>query len=443
MTALLPRIRHVWANRRGATAVTVALFMTFMIGMAGFVVDIGHVAYVQRELQASADAAALAGARELNCCATSIATTTATAYSAVWTSSSVRGANKNTDPNLYVQMVSGYPQLKCFTTTGVSCSGPDNSNGVVIKQTASVPMWFASIFGLNSIPVTATATAGGTGGGAGSYDIDIVLDTTASMGSTQDAACGMTRIKCALTGLSLILNKLSPNADYIGVMAFPPLSASSQQAKDNTCPTGTPTTTAYKNVVNGQAPTYQVVPMSHDYQTATQGTLNTSSKLVVAAGSGSCAGITAPGGYGTFYADAIAAAHADLTSNGRSGVNKAIIILSDGDANGSSTNMTAGKLANQCTQAVTAAQAATAASISVFTIAYGAGTSGTCATDTGAHATSACATMQSMASKPSMFFSDNANGCASPSQTLTGLIQIMGGLTSFFTAPRLLPDNTT
>jgi len=42
-----------------------------------------------------------------------------------------------------------------------------------------------------------------------------------------------------------------------------------------------------------------------------------------------------------------------------------------------------------------------------------------------------------------MFYSDDANGCVSPKQTLTGLIQIFGGLTSFFTAPRLLPDTTT
>jgi hypothetical protein len=48
-----------------------------------------------------------------------------------------------------------------------------------------------------------------------------------------------------------------------------------------------------------------------------------------------------------------------------------------------------------------------------------------------------------MASKPTMFYSDDANGCSSPSQTLTGLIEIIGGLTSTFTAPRLLPDNTT
>ena len=442
MNAIHSTFRRMLDDTRGVTAVTVGLFMTLLIGMMGFVIDIGHVMYVKRELQNSADSAALAGARQINCCATSIAASTATAYSAAWTNSTTQGTNKNIDTHLYAQMVSGYPKLKCFSSTGISCTGPDNANGIVVQQTATVPMWFASIFGLSSIPVTATATASGTGGGAGSYDIDIILDTTASMGNT-DSTCGMTRLQCALTGVRLILNRLSPSADYIGVLAFPPLSASSQQAKDDTCPSSSPTTTAYKNVVTGGNPTYQIVPISHDYQTATYGTLNTSSKLVVAAGGSTCAGLAAPGGYGTFYADAITAAQTDLTTNGRSGIAKAIIILSDGDANATSTNMKSTEVNNQCTEAVTAANAATTAGTLVLTVAYGSPTSSSCTTDTGAHATSACATMQNMASKPTLFYSDDANGCSSPSQSLTSLLSIFSSITGFFTAPRLLPDTTT
>jgi Flp pilus assembly protein TadG len=462
MIKIATTFKRLCGDRRGAAAVTVGLFMTILIGMMGFVIDIGHVMYVKRQLQASTDSAALAGARVINCCATSTAVSTATAYSAAWTNSSTKGSNLNASPNLYVSLVSGYPKLKCFTSTGISCTGPDAANGIVVQQTASVPMWFASIFGLQSIPVTATATASGDGGGAGSYDIEIVLDTTASMGTTQDTSCGMTRINCALAGLSLILNKLSPQADYIGVMAFPPLLNAAQQTNDTTCPTSDPTTTAYADVAAGQPATYQVVPMSHNYQTTTQGTLNKSSGLVIAAGSSGvtgCSGIQAPGGFGTFYADAITAAQTDLTTNGRAGVQKAIIILSDGDANavlntttttGTGKNkktvttpvMTSAEVNNQCTEAVTAAKAATKAGMEVFTVAYGAETSG-CSTDTGANATTPCATMQAMASQSTMFYSDDANGCKSPTQTLTSLIQMMGGLTSFFTSPRLLPDNTT
>jgi hypothetical protein len=66
-----------------------------------------------------------------------------------------------------------------------------------------------------------------------------------------------------------------------------------------------------------------------------------------------------------------------------------------------------------------------------------------CATDTGANAISPCAAMQAMASDPKYFYSDDANGCASSTNSLTNLIQMMGGLALSFTAPRLLPDTTT
>jgi Flp pilus assembly protein TadG len=417
-------------SNRGATAVIVGLSIPVIVGMSGFVIDVGHAMVVKQQLQASADAAALAGARQINCCANSTAVASATAYSAA-------PGQRNAISGLQAHMVAGYPQLKCFSSTGISCTGPDSANGIVVKQTATVQTWFAQILGVDSIPVTATATAAGVGGGAGAYDIDIIVDTTASMNNS-DPNCGMTRIQCALAGLQLILNKLSPSADYVGVMAFPPLSNAAQQARDTHCPTSNPTTTAYKNDANGQA-TYQIVPQGHNYQTSTPGQLNTSSTLVVAAGGAGCSGIQAPGGYGTFYADAITQAQADLTNNGRAGVQKAIIILSDGDAHASSTNMTAAKYNNQCAQAVAAAHAAAAAGMKVFTVAYGAQLAG-CTTDSG---TSPCATMQNMASDPNYFYSDNASGCSSATHSLTNLIQMMGGLALSFTAPRLVPDNTT
>jgi Flp pilus assembly protein TadG len=430
-------------DRRGATAITVGLSMFLIVGMLGFVVDVGHAMYAQRQLQASADAAALAGARKINCCTPTTAVATAKLYSAAWSSSNSVGSNKNASSQLYVQMASGYPQLKCFTSTNVSCTGPDTANGIVVKQTANVPMWFASIFGVNSVPISATATASGSGGSGASFDVEIIIDTTASM-SSNDSACGMTKIKCALSGLRLILNRLSPNADYIGVMAFPPLSSASQRSKDTTCPSGNPTTTAYKNWSSwSSTPTYQIVPMSHDYQTSTVGQLNTSSGLVVTAGGSTCQGLQSPGGYGTYYADAINAAQYDLANNGRSGVSKAIIILSDGDAGASSSNMTSSKYANQCTQAVNAAATAKAAGTKLITVAYGAPTSG-CSTDTGSSRISPCNALKNMASDPSYFYSDNGAGCTSTTNSLTNVIQIMGSIASnILGQPRLIPNNTT
>ena len=57
-------------------------------------------------------------------------------------------------------MISGYPQLKCSSSTGVSCTGADNANAIVVKQQAVVPMWFAQILGIPNMTVSATSHGG-------------------------------------------------------------------------------------------------------------------------------------------------------------------------------------------------------------------------------------------------------------------------------------------
>ena len=382
-----------------------------------------------------------------------MAASTATAYSAAWTNSSTVGTNANADSKLYVTMASGYPMLKCFTSTNVSCTGPDASNGIVVKETANVPMWFAGIMGLSSIPITATSTAGGTGGTASDYDIDIVLDTTASM-SQNDPSCGMTKIQCALAGVEALLKQVSPSADYVGLMAFPGLASTTEASKDYTCPSSNPTTTGYVNVpttTTAGNPTYQILGLSHDYKTSnTTQTLKSTSNLVIATGGGGCQGIELPGGFSTFYADAITAAQNDLTTNGRAGVPKVIILLSDGDANAPLTKtsgtttiqvMDPTKVNQQCHEAITAAQAATAAGFIVMTVGYASPTSG-CSTDT-SPTISPCNTLKQMASNATDFYSDQGAGCVSTTQSLTSLIGIFGKIGASFTNPRLLPNGTT
>jgi Flp pilus assembly protein TadG len=437
-------LSRLWHDRRGATAVIVALAMPFVIGMAAFVVDIGHVMYVKRELQQSTDASALAGARNLNCCVTSTALSTAGAYSAAWTSSTTPGSNQNVDPNVYVQMSSGFPKLKCLTSTGVSCAGPDSANAVEVQETANVPTWFGGLFGISSIPITATAMAGGSGGSANTYDIDIIVDTTSSM-TSNDPACGKTRIQCALAGLQQLLLKLSPSADYVGVMGFPGLSSTTQQTRDYVCPTSNPGTTAYKNVpttTTAGNPTYQILGLSHDFKSSsTSSTLSSSSNLVAAVGGVSgCQGLQAPGGFGTFYADAITAAQTDLTANGRPGVQKVIILMSDGDSNASTGNMLSTKVHQQCHEAITAAHTATTAGFRVYTVAYGSPTSG-CASDT-SPTISPCAAMQQIASDSTKFYSDAGSGCVAPQNSMTSLASILSSIGSSFQAPRLLPTST-
>jgi hypothetical protein len=194
---------------------------------------------------------------------------------------------------------------------------------------------------------------------------------------------------------------------------------------------------------------YQLIALSSDYKTSdTTTTLSTSSNLVKAArggASGCQQGLSAIGGVQTFYADAITAAQSALVNNGRSGVQKVIILLSDGDANSQSGNMPSGEYNNQCKEGVTAASAATTAGTWVYSIAYGADTSssGSCSTDS-PH-TSACATMTSIASDSSKFYSDNSGGSGGCTSTNSAseLVDIFNHVGSSVTMPRLLPNNTT
>ena len=73
---LMRSFRH---DRRGATSAIVALLLVVMVGLAGLVIDFGRVYVIQRSLQASADAAALAGGYNIPA---GTATATANSYSA-------------------------------------------------------------------------------------------------------------------------------------------------------------------------------------------------------------------------------------------------------------------------------------------------------------------------------------------------------------------------
>jgi hypothetical protein len=272
----------------------------------------------------------------------------------------------------------------------------------------------------------------------------LILDTTASMNSS-DSSCsvsGATRLTCAEAGARTLLGVLSAAGDKVGLMVFPGVT-SGTVANDYDCTGTNPTTVAY----NG-SPTYQILGLGNDFKTGGSSSLNTSSNIVKAfggGGSGCAHAMAAPGGQGTFFGDAITAAQAVLHAQSDSS-QKVIIILSDGDASASSSKMPAGEANNQCHEAITAAQAATTAGTLVYTVAYGAPTSSTTSCATDSPHISACTTMEDMASNASTFYSDQTGGtstCTSAANPTSELVSIFSSIGSSFSAPRLLPDNTT
>ncbi|HEX3919060.1 MAG TPA: TadE/TadG family type IV pilus assembly protein [Caulobacteraceae bacterium] len=336
ISAFFGRMRGLWGDRRAATAVTVALLTPVLVGSAGFVIDIGHIAVVQRQLQASTDAAALAGGYQIP---SNTAVATATTYS-----------TKNAPTGVTATMVTGYPALKCLTSTGVTCAGTERTGGanaIQVSEQAVVPMWFAQILGFNNFTVTATSTAGARGGIGEALNVMIVLDTTASMSSgptSIDNNCGLgstsTREQCAQAGVKTLLTGLNPSLDYVGLIVFPGLQSSTQASQEYTCG-GSLSSSNTQNY--GNSPVYTVVGLSNDFKSSsTATTLNATSHLALAVGDGGCSsGISAPGGQSTYYAEAINAAQADLValSTTQSPPHQNVIVfLSDGAANSSDTD---------------------------------------------------------------------------------------------------------
>jgi hypothetical protein len=218
--------------------------------------------------------------------------------------------------------------------------------------------------------------------------------------------------------------------------------------------------------------TYQVTGFLSDYRTSdTASSLNTASDLAISVGAGtngkSCE-MDAKGGDGTYYAGAIYAAQAALTAEqtANPGSSNVLIILSDGEAqasaskmatkavNGATVSTTSGiypSTIDQCQQAITAAQYATAQGTRVYSVAYGSESSG-CSTSSGGtdsnQSLTPCITMEDMASAAQYFFSDyNQSGsgstCQSASQPTTSIAQIFADIGSDFTVPRLIPNGTT
>jgi flagellin-like protein len=443
-------LRRFRRDQSGIVTILVALAIVVLLGFAAVSVDAGYVVYVQSNLQASANLAALAGGQNIPA---GTGSATAGSYSA-------QTGKLNALSGLTVTTTA---TLKCLPTLtnnlGLPCiaySGQPAANAIQVTQTATVPTFFAKVLGFNSTTVTVQAAASAKGGSTPPLNVMIVLDTTASMNNA-DTSCGsgQTRLSCALNGVQTLLKELQATSAWVGLMVFPGLTSSTVGAEY--CAGGTPKTVAYNA---SPAPVYQIIgtstSLSTNYNTAGTSGLNTSSTLVKAVGGAStCGGAQAIGGYGTYYPDVITQAQNTLVSvaaaRGKQAQN-VIIFVSDGDAGTTSGNYPAGDqtlygATGDCQMAVNAATNATKAGTWVYSIAYGSPTSvapsGSCVTDKAPM--SACLAMQEIASTPSKFFSDTSgskSGSCASINSISSLNSIFSYVGSDLLNARLVPYNT-
>ncbi len=482
------------------------MLMALFLGTSALVVDVGQGVLVQRELQASTDAAALAAAATLP--AANYATVAQT-YSAM--------AGKH---NAYGGFSVGTPVVSglCLTTVatwGLPCTST-SPNAVSVTETATIPTFFAGVLGMRQMTVSATSTAS-KGSKPKPYNLAIVLDTTPSM-DTSDPNCvvngkTLTQLQCASNAFQEFLTGFDPSLDSISLFTFPNITTTTA-SNDYDCTSGNPTVGPYtfpsttatslstmpysvtNTTTTGQWPnqhtttttttvqeTYQVTGFSTDYRTSDSATtLNNKSNLANAVGGSNCQGIQTS--YeNTYYAGAIYAAQAALNAQAyaNKGTENAILFLSDGNATAkvqtaggafspgtndmvsSSSQSTSYATSSgtypswvgECSQGVDAANYAKNQGTEIYVIAYGSPTtsdSGDCASDRSSSAThrniTPCQALQQMSSGTSYFYSDyfgGNNGCAAAGSAygIGDLAGIVNAILGQMTGARLIPNSTT
>ena len=286
-------------RERGQAIVIIVLFLAVLLGMAAMVIDVGYAYYTHRSLQASADAAALAGAMELP--DSNRAQAIARDYGAA-------PGGKNQRDN--ITNVSTSVSTKCIA----SVPGCDPVNAITVKEHAVVDTMFAKVLGVGHFDVSAKSTACSPCG-VRPLDVMLVLDRTGSMCQTHsganDPAC--TDLNNARDGMKTFLGYMDAPTQWVGLGVLPPATSIG-----NKCTT--PDTPNY----NSTSAKYTIVPLSSDY--AVGGQLKATSNLVSTI---NCQ----KGGGRTAYANALEEAQKELNLHGRTGVQDIIVFLSDGAAN--------------------------------------------------------------------------------------------------------------
>jgi Flp pilus assembly protein TadG len=294
-------------REEGQSIILVALGMIALIAIVGVVIDVGRLYVAQRELQTAADAAALAGVEALPDGAT--AQTAALTYSAT-SAGGGGGQGLNDVSGLSGDDVTTSTELECLSqaSAGSSClqgsagSGCDvalppaggvGCNAVKVTEKATVPLTLLNVLGLSSWGVSASSTAT-LGGISQPLDIEVVIDTTASMGSPCSSAVpGIpstsstpTKLDCADYGVRSLLAALDPcpssepscgadvagndvanPLDRVGLMIFGGLNTAKGFAAGSTGvpqELGCTKNISTADLTYGSTALYQVVPFSSD-----------------------------------------------------------------------------------------------------------------------------------------------------------------------------------
>jgi Flp pilus assembly protein TadG len=417
---LLKGFRSFRDDDKGVALILVSLALPAIFGMAAFAVDLGYMVYVKNRLQTAADLGALAGGTLLY-----------KADKAAVEAKALEYVNLNLPEGWSTTPTATTQCLQTLVDQGLTCDGTTRANALKVSVGATAPLFFASALGYTRASFTASAMVSGANAAPPPLNIAIVMDTTASMNSTYNGSCGSlnrpTKIQCAIAATRGMLGTLWPSVNQVAMFTYPGTTPGTV-SRHYCSPSGNITVANYRAASNAA---YKVLNFSTDYRGA--GTppppgLNANSNLVKAVGgNGNCRGLQSVGGAGTYYAStieqaqaALVAANDALVAAGQQPRQNVLMILSDGDANASSSNMDSAKLRNQCQQGVTIAQSATAAGTWVYSIAYEANNQlgSSCLSDT-TTTTSVRVTTTTTTTPRSKRCRSNSNNCTNSTGNVT------------------------
>lgn len=203
MSQLVQRLRALLAEERGDVVVLGVVGVAALVAFAALAIDVGRLRLEKRQLQAAADAAAVAGALEIsNCNGTAACTNMQTAAKQAliengFTASSI---------HVVTQCAAGSASGVNLTLNNGPCAlgstsqDPNYGNASYVEAEVrqSVTMTFAQVLGIPSFPVTARAEAGLGNSTTCLYTSTSTSDQSTSgpvgmllNGGTINASCGL------------------------------------------------------------------------------------------------------------------------------------------------------------------------------------------------------------------------------------------------------------
>ena len=182
-------------DESGSAAVMVAVSLVAIFGMMGLAIDVGQLRLTKQRLQMTADAAALAGALELNYCSgTANCSALKTAAQYALTENNFAGST------LLANCATSSTTALTVTVNNGPCAlgaaNPHNGNTNYVEVVVSQPQptYFAGILGINSVLIKTRAEASRAGGS----NCMFALDPTAANAFTVDLLAAVYSPNCGI-----------------------------------------------------------------------------------------------------------------------------------------------------------------------------------------------------------------------------------------------------